>query len=394
MRKQVVLKNSRILAALVVAALALTALLASSCGSTPLGNGTREKLDAAFQEHFEESGAPGMMFGVWTPEESWTGVAGKADIESGRDLEVGDRFRIASVTKTFTAEVVLQLVDDQKLRLDDNVDKYIPGIPDGSKITIQMLLGHTSGLYDIDDDALMEEVMNNPLKQWAPRELLDYALSHPPDFPPGEKMEYSNTNYIILGMIIEEVTGNRYEDEVGKRMIEPLGLKDTGFPTGPELEGNYSKGYIPGWLVGDSSQDFIDISTMDMSWDWAAGAMYSTLEDLRVWAKSFGKGELISPDMYQAQTKFTPWPEISEGLGIEAGYGLGMTSLGGIWGHGGNDPGYNTVMYYLPDRNTAFVGFNNVLPGPTVRKSAAAELQELLFETVNIVYPDTIEKTG
>ena len=206
-------------------------------------------------------------------------------------------------------------------------------------------------------------------------------------------MEYSNTNYIVLAMTIEKVTGNKYEDEVRTRMIEPLELKNTGFPTGPDLTGSYSKGYIPGFVVDDSSEEFIDVSTMDMSWDWAAGAMYSTLDDLRTWAEAFATGKLISPDMLKEQQEFVPWPEISEGLGVEAGYGLGMIDLGGLYGHGGNDPGYNTVMYYLPEEDAAFVGFNNVLPGPTTTKNAAQQLEEMLFESVRIVFPGTLKET-
>ena len=160
---------SRSLTALVAMVLVLVALGAVSCGTTPLDKGTREKLDVAFEDNFEAGGPPGMMFGVWTPCESWVRSAGKADIESGRSLEPTDRFRIASVTKTFTAEVVLQLVDEKKIGLDDSVDRYIPGIPDGSKITLRMLLNHTAGLYDVDDDPLMEEVIKNPLRKWTPR---------------------------------------------------------------------------------------------------------------------------------------------------------------------------------------------------------------------------------
>lgn len=384
---------SRSLTALVALVLVLVALFAVSCGTTPLNKGIQEKLDVALADNFKEGGPPGMMFGVWTPEESWVKSVGKADIESGRALEPTDRFRIASVTKTFTAEVVLQLIDEKKIGLDDSVDKYIPGIPDGSKISIRMLLNHTTGLYDVDDDPLTDEVIKNPLRKWTPQELLDYALSHPPVFAPGESMEYSNTNYIILGMIIEKVTGSKYEEEVRARMIEPLDLKNTGFPAGPDLTGSYSRGYMPGFLVGDSSQEFVDVSTMDMSWDWAAGAMYSTLDDLRTWAEAFAKGKLISPEMLKEQREFIPWPEISEGLGVEAGYGLGMIDLGGLSGHGGNDPGYNTVMYYLPEENAAFVGFNNVLPGPTDTKNAAQQLEEMLFDSVNIVFPGTLKET-
>lgn len=187
------MKVSRSLTALVALVLVLVALGAVSCGTTPLNKSTQEKLDVAFEDNFEASGAPGMMFGVWTPGESWVKSAGKADIESGRALKTTDCFRIASVTKTFTAEVVLQLVDEKKISLDDSVDKYIPGIPDGSKITIRMLLNHTAGLYDVDDDPFMDELIKNPLRKWTPRELLDYAMGHPPVFAPGESMEYSNS---------------------------------------------------------------------------------------------------------------------------------------------------------------------------------------------------------
>jgi D-alanyl-D-alanine carboxypeptidase len=387
------MKNKSIAAAVCLfVALMVVSTLCVSCGTGALDQSKQDKLDAALQKTFKAGGPPGMMFGVWTPEGSWMKAVGEADIESGRALDTTDRFRIASVTKTFTAEVVLQLVDEKKIGLDDSVDRYIPGIPDGDKITIRMLLNHTAGLYDLDDDNLMGEIQKNPLRKWKPRELLDYALSHPPDFAPGERMEYSNTNYIVLGMIIEKVTGSRYEEEVRARLIEPLGLNNTGFPTGPDLTGSYSKGYTPGIVVGKPDQELVDVSTMDMSWDWAAGAMYSTLDDLHVWVDAYVEGKLISPDTHKEQEQFVPWTSISEGLGINVGYGLGMTDLGGLYGHGGNDPGYNTVMYYLPKQKAAFVGFNNVLPGPTEAKSAAMQLQQMLFDSADILYPGVIEK--
>jgi hypothetical protein len=116
------------------------------------------------------------------------------------------------------------------------------------------------------------------------------------------------------------------------------------------------------------------------------------LEDLNAWVEAFVEGKLISPEMKEEQQRFVPWPDVSQ-LGVEAGYGLGMTDLDGIYGHGGNDPGYNTAMYYLPGEKTAFVGFNNVLPGPTQTRSAALQLELLLFDSADIMFPGSVRRT-
>ncbi len=212
-----------------------------------------------------------------------------------------DKFQIGSVTKSFVGTVALQLVDEGRLGLDDRLSRYVDFVPGGENITVRQLLDMTSGLYSyLDDEALEAKVADNPLKKWSPEELVRTAIAHEPSFSPGEGWQYSNTNTILMGMIVEEVTGNDLEDEVRLRIIEPLGLENTSFPREPGIDPPYAQGYS----YDTDSGEFIEASDIDPSFFWAAGAMVSNLEDLRVWAEALGRGTLISEAMQRERLLF------------------------------------------------------------------------------------------
>jgi D-alanyl-D-alanine carboxypeptidase len=296
---------------------------------------------------------PGAVVSVRIPGRGYYVEAfGQADMETGQPMEIEDKVRIASITKTFVATVILQLVDEGALGLDNTIEAYLPQVPNAANITIRELLNHTSGIYDYEDDEFIKSVVNNPLRAWAPEELLQLGISKPPYFPPGTGFHYSNTNYIALGMIVEKLTGNRLGEEVKERIIEPLDLAATEFPSGPEMMGKYSHGYTD---IGTSGS-LRDITVIDMSWDWAAGAMISNLGDLEVWAEALATGRLISEKMHEESLKWVEMPDLP---GVTF-YGLGVTEIAGFVGHSGLDPGYNSAMYYLPDQEaTIIVLFNN-----------------------------------
>ena len=199
------------------------------------------------EQAMAENNIPGAIVGVWVPGEgTWIKAIGTADIETGRNIKITDKMRIASITKTFTATVILQLVDEWKLALNDTLDHFVPEVPNSDEITIRQLCDMTSGIFSIaDDEGFDNTLANEPLKKWTHQELLDIALKHDPYFAPGEGGYYSDTNYSpLLGMIIEQVTGNTVENEIQTRIIEPLELLNTSFPTGPNMTGEYSRGYM------------------------------------------------------------------------------------------------------------------------------------------------------
>jgi D-alanyl-D-alanine carboxypeptidase len=179
------------------------------------------------------------------------------------------------VTKSFVATVALQLVGEHKLGLDDHLERWLPRlVPNGDDITVHQLLNHTSGLYDYSDD------LPEPPRSFRPQALIAIANRHKPLFSPGTRFSYSNTNYILAGLLIERVTGQRLAAQLRQRIFQPLGLRDTELPsTQPTIAGPHAHGYAPPdptWRATDGSATLVDVTEMDPSWAWAAGAMVSS----------------------------------------------------------------------------------------------------------------------
>ena len=218
----------------------------------------------------------------------------------------------------------------------------------------------------------------NPLKSWKPEELIALGISRSGNFPPGSSSAYSNTNYIALGMIVQQITGSRLEDEIKNRIIEPLDLFNTDFPAGPDMTGQYSHGYMDSGTSGELR----DITRMDMSWDWAAGGMTSNLNDLKVWAEALGAGRLISQAMQNERLIWMSMPE----FGNVASYGLGILKIGPLIGHTGADPGYNSAMYYLPEKEAAIVVLFNYCSGIDIVDVTSLGIGKALFPDVSLPF--------
>ncbi len=188
-------------------------------------------LDAAAQASFQQAAAPGAIVGVQTPEGTWTAAYGLADPEAGTPMEVEMYTRIGSVTKTFTGTVIMQLEEQGLLSLDDAIDQYVDDIPNGDRITLRMLADMTSGLASYTRSTAFTDVLfSAPETVWTPEEVLEIGLDESPIFEPGAEFDYSNTNTILLGMVIEEVTGEPVEDVFQELIFDPLGLDDTSWP--------------------------------------------------------------------------------------------------------------------------------------------------------------------
>ncbi|MCC6449333.1 MAG: beta-lactamase family protein [Candidatus Aureabacteria bacterium] len=333
-----------------------------------------EITDAALVRH----GIPGAVVGVRIGGAgTWLVARGKADLDAGRDAEATDPIRIGSVTKSFTAVAALQLADRGLLDLDDALDRVDAGakVPHAAEITVRMLLNHTSGIFDYANDEVFEEdFATKPDKTWTPEELVDIAVSHGPDFPPGARWAYSNTNYILLGMIAEEVSGEFIGDLIRENIVEPLGLACTVWPDGPTMEDPCLHGY---WDPGCTGV-LKDCSRYEPTAEFGAGAMISCVEDLLVWAKAFAEGALLGESVRREQRTL-----------VDAGgggrWGLGVSFVHGFYGHGGNIRGYDISMYHLPSRDASFaillnrqVGWEEcsapVVVSASIFKEIAAEL--------------------
>ncbi len=273
-------------------------------------------------------------------------TAGVADLKTGAKVPVDGRVRVGSNTKPFTAAVVLQLVGEGKIDLEAPVEKYLPNLVrgegiDGRRITVHQLLQHTSGLPDY---AQYMEAPNGKGRHLyvQPRTMLDLALSHKANFEPGKGWSYSNTNYLLAGLIIEKVTGRPLAEEIDHRVIQRLGLRHTYFPgAGDEtIRGAHPEGY----LAAKPGAPLEKITTMDPSAAWAAGQLISTPSDLNRFFSSLFGGKLLPPAQLKQMRTTVPAP----GLWPGARYGLGVISTplscGGLmWGHGGDISGYHTL---------------------------------------------------
>ncbi|WP_411119570.1 serine hydrolase domain-containing protein [Streptomyces sp. 058-1L] len=297
-----------------------------------------------------------------------TYTAGVGDLTTGAKVPRDGQVRIGSNTKTFVAVVVLQLVAERRVSLDAFVDTYLPGLVrgkgiDGRRITVRQLLQHTSGLPEytshLGDDA----------RYYAPRELLATALRHPADFDPGKSWKYSNTNYVLAGLIVQKVTARPLADEIDRRVIKRIGLRHTYFPAPGDA--SIREPHPHGYYQESAQTPLRDITEMDPSWGWAAGQMISTNSDLNRFFTALLAGRLLPPTQL-AQMRTTAPAEATFGPG--ARYGLGLVSrplpCGGLsWGHGGSFPGYETRGGVTADGRAANIAVTLQLTGEAPRRS-------------------------
>jgi D-alanyl-D-alanine carboxypeptidase len=265
-------------------------------------------------------------------------------------------FRVASITKSFVATVVLQLVGEGKLSLGDSMERWLPGlVPNGGAITVRELLNHTSGLFDYTDDPDFNQIqVSDPARVFSPRELMAIATSHEPLFAPGTDWSYSNTNYVVLGLAVEAVTGTTLEQQLRQRIIEPLGLTATSLPNGTGLPSDVVHGFIGSATLPIPAGALIDVTgALNASWFWGAGGIVSNADDVsRFYAALLG-GRLLRPNLLAAMRATVP----------RANYGLGLmrvvTDCGVAFGHIGDFIAYRTVAYARPNgRRVAVVMVN------------------------------------
>jgi D-alanyl-D-alanine carboxypeptidase len=226
------------------------------------------------------NGATSALVEVRDRDTVWRGSSGTSTINTVSPVAENGSFRAGSITKTFVATVVLQLAAEDRLRLDDTVERWLPGaMPAGDRITIRQLLNHTSGLYDYSRSMPLRDPQDFDafrVRTWEPAELTALAAKQPLQFEPGADFRYGSTDYVLLGLIIEKVTGHPYADEVEARILRPLSLNDTSFPgTSMSIPEPHAHGYMP-----DVAMRPKDVSEMNVSAGWAAGEVISTAADL------------------------------------------------------------------------------------------------------------------
>ena len=266
-------------------------------------------------------------------------ASGLADLATKTPIAVGDRVRVGSLTKTFVATVVLQLAAEHLLSISDTVSRWLPGlVPGGAGITIRELLQHTSGIYSYTNDpGFLQALFSDPTRVWRPAELVRIAVAHPPVFPPGTSLAYSNTDYVLLGMIIQAATGHPVGQQLQARIFTPLGLRDTYLPyANPHLRTPVAHGSL---LGQPGATGPADATVFGPSWAGAAGGIVSTAADLARFYTALLSGKLLPAAQLQQMMTTIPIP-----MGQGVGYGLGVESVplpcGTAWGHTGDFPGY------------------------------------------------------
>jgi D-alanyl-D-alanine carboxypeptidase len=270
------------------------------------------------------------------------------------------RVRLGSNTKVFTAVVVLQLVGEGKVGLEEKIDKYLPGIGvDGRGITVRQLLQHTSGLADYDQK-LLKDLFATLHTYFEPRELLDAALSEKSDTVRGE-WGYANTNYVLAGLLVQKITGRPIGEEITKRIIDRIGLRDTYWPNVGEqtIRGAHPRGY----LAMKRGDEWVDVTESDPSPGWAAGTLIGTPADLNQFMVALTSGKLLKPAQLAEMQKTVPTPQFD--LSGGARYGLGIAtfdlSCGGFaWTHGGASPGYAVFNAVTKDGKAASIGITGL----------------------------------
>jgi len=291
-------------------------------------------------------GFPAALASVTHPDGSHDDyVAGVGDLATGSAVPVDGEVRAGSNTKTFTAVVVLQLAEEGLIRLDEPIETFLPGLVhgagiDGAAITVRQLLQHTSGLPDYTTGIATDlEAIQHAYR--SPRDLLDLALAQPARFAPGTSWEYSNTNYLLLGILIERLTQRPVGEVITDRIIEPLDLTHTYFPAvgEQELRGDHPHGYHRG-----ADGELADVSELDPSFGWAAGQLVTTPSELNEFFRAVLDGRLVSDATLDEMQTTVP---ADQGLWVGSEYGLGIESYplscgGVIWGHGGDIQGYQT----------------------------------------------------
>ena len=328
----------------VVAVIVATACTAASEGADHVG--LQRRLDEVVA-----AGAVGALAEIRDENGVWRATSGVAELDTEEAVPVRGAFRVGSITKTFVATLVLQLVGERRLQLDDTVEKWLPGVvPGGQRISVRHLLNHTSGVFDYLHTLPFppsQEFLDNRWRTWTAAEMVQRAVANPPTFePPGLSFKYSNTNYLLLGQIVEEVTGHSYGKEIERRIIGPLQLRGTSVPgTSPRIPGPHAHGYVPTEQVG--KMRLLDYTEMNPSVFGASGEMISTTRDLNRFFAALLGGNLLRDRLLDEMKT----------VGVDGGtYGLGLrvrdTSCGvRVYGNDGDALAYQSWSFSTVDQH-------------------------------------------
>jgi D-alanyl-D-alanine carboxypeptidase len=362
-RRQIAARRSPGLACIFVLGVALASIFLAApavglAAQKPDSGGSQRsaRVSAAVGKVMHRYLIPGAIVGIWrkgqAPYVRGFGVRqiktfGADGVAIGKPMTPNLLMRIGSETKTFTGTAVLQLVDEGKVKLDDPIGKYVKGVPNGDAITVRELGEMRSGLQSYTaNEAWDKQFLTDPHQVWSPQELLSDSFSQPPLFAPDAGFNYSNTNFILLGLLVEAVSGQKLGNYIARHVLAPAHLDHTVFPTTTAFPKPHAQGYTGQTLSGKLA----NATTWNPSWAWAAGAMISNLQDLRTWARTVATGALLAPATQRQRERFIPVPGLAP-----ARYGFALFDVNGWIGHNGETPGYESLTVYLPSKAATMV---------------------------------------
>jgi D-alanyl-D-alanine carboxypeptidase len=375
-----------------------------AAGSSALKQIDQSALQAMLDKNAKELLIPGAIILLRTPQGEFTVTYGTTSLKATIPPSADTHFRAASNTKTMTAAIIMQLAQENKLTLDDPVSKYVPRVPNGGHITIAELLEMRSGLYNYSDAPTISENMDrHPTKVWSPPQLLAIAFAHPPNSPPGTAYEYNNTNYALLGLIIEKVGGKPLAQAMHDRLFEPLHLQHTQLP--PSAVNALPDPYSHGYMYGSASVAMVgtppyspqikaaaragtllpkDYTDLNYSFAAAAGGVFSTANDLATWIQALVAGRVLNAT-YQRRWLDSPQPENpNKPDGQQYGYGIAKLHWGTntMYFHGGEAPGFNSFMGYDPGNQMTLVIWTNL----TVSLDEVPTANALMLKVLDQIY--------
>ena len=376
----------------------------AAVGSSGLKRIDQSALQAMLDKTAKEFLIPGAIILLRTPQGEFTVTYGTTLLGATTPPRADTYFRAASNTKTMTAAIIMQLAQENKLSLDDPVSKYVPGVPNGDNITITELLNMRSGLYNYSDaPAIWENMDRHPAKVWSPAQLLAIAFAHPPNFPPGRAYEYNNTNYALLGLIIEKVGGKPLAQAMQERLFEPLHLQHTQLP--PSAVNALPDPYSHGYLYGSASVAMVgapsyspqfqaaaragtlrpkDYTDLNYSFAAAAGGVFSTANNLATWIQALVAGRVLNAT-YQRRWLDSPQPEDhSKPDGQQYGYGIAKLHWGPntMYFHGGETAGFNSFIGYDRGNQMTLVVWTNL----TVSLDEVPTANALMLKVLDQIY--------
>jgi len=330
-----------------------------------------EKVDTIIKKEFNEKDGPGGVFLISKKGKLiYEKAFGLANVELNVELQPNNVFQIGSMTKQFTAIAILLLEQEGKLNTSNYISKYIPDYPNGNKISIHHLLTHTSGIKDFTKTKGLSEIAQ---KEMTPKMMVDFFKNEPADFQPGEKFEYNNSGYIVLGYLIELVSGETYEDFIKSHIFDKIEMNNSYYATDRKVIKNRAYGYH------QKSYGYVNKSMISFSVPYASGSLMSTLEDMLKWQNSLNQNLLLNKkEIAKAFAKY----KLNNGGEIEYGYGWHLKNINGIptREHGGSIFGFKSMGVYIPSEDIYVLGFSNCdcnSPTQIVKDIAELTLKDL-----------------